>query len=344
MKAIYYQEHGGPEVLQYGDVDEVKPGPGEVLLEVKAVSLNHIDLFLRAGLPGIRLPLPHIPGCDASGVVVELGQGVDGVEVGQRVLMDPSISCGQCEFCLRGDASMCLTYKLIGETAPGTYRERLVIPAQNAVPIPDDMSFDDAASIAMVFLTAWNMLIGRGKLQPGEDVLILGAAAGVGIACIQIAKLVGARVFAAAGTSEKLELCRELGADILINYTDDDFARRVRAETGKRGVDMVVDYVGQETWVRSLSSLVRGGRVVTCGATTGYAPQTDLRHIFFRQLKVIGSTMGSRNDLLTPLKFIAEGKMRTVVTKVFDLKDSAQAHRMMEQRQSIGKIVLRVGA
>jgi NADPH2:quinone reductase len=329
-------------VLTYGDVDEPTAGRGDVIVEVKAASLNHIDLFLRRGLPGLKIPLPHVPGCDAAGVVAEVGDGVTSVSVGDRVLINPSISCGHCEFCDRGDASLCTTYTLIGETTTGTCRERISIPARNAIPIADSLSFEEAASIPLVFLTAWRLLISRGRVGPGEDVLILGASAGVGIAAIQIAKTVGARVFAAASTDEKLELCGELGADVLINYAEEDFVRRVRKETNKRGVDVVVDYIGRETWVKSLKSLVGGGRLLTCGATTGYDPQTDLRHIFYRQLEVIGSTMGGLNDLMKPLKQIESGRMRTVIGATFGLKDTAQAHRMMEERRSIGKIVITV--
>jgi NADPH:quinone reductase-like Zn-dependent oxidoreductase len=212
----------------------------------------------------------------------------------------------------------------------------------NVIPVPDGITFEQAASIPLVFMTAWRMLITRGRLRPGEDVLILGASAGVGIAAIQIAKVAGARVFAAASTQEKLQLCRELGADILINYSREDFVSRVRTETGKRGVDVVIDYVGKETWVKSLRSLARGGRLLTCGATTGYDPQTDLRHIFYRQLQVIGSTMGSKNDLVAPLKLIQAGRMRPVVGAVYDLADAAAAHRAMEERRALGKIVIRV--
>jgi len=343
MRAIYYNEHGGPEVLQYGEVDEPAVRPGSVKVRVAAASLNHIDLFLRRGLPGIKIPLPHIPGCDAAGVITEVGNGVTDVSVGDRVLMNPTISCGKCEFCLRGDATLCRTYQLIGETTPGTCCEYIVIPGENAVPIPDHLSFEDAASLALVFVTAWRMLITRGRLRAGEDVLILGASAGVGIACIQIAKIAGARVFAAAGTAEKLDMCRDLGADVLINYREEDFVKRIRKETNKRGVDICVDYVGKDTWVDSLRSLSRGGRLVTCGATTGYDPQTDLRHIFFRQLEIIGSTMGSLNELMAPLKLIFEGRMRPVVSEVYDLADAARAHAAMEARNVLGKTVIRVG-
>ncbi|MCK4773896.1 MAG: zinc-binding dehydrogenase [Candidatus Krumholzibacteria bacterium] len=342
MRAVYYEEHGGPDVLKIGDFDDPAAARGQVVIDVKSVSLNHIDLFLRRGLPGLRIPLPHIPGCDAAGVVSEVGEDVTTVAVGDRVLMNPSVSCGQCEFCVRGDASLCTTYTLIGETTQGTCCEKIVVPAINAIPIPDSLSFDDAASIPLVFLTAWRMMIKKGRLRAGESILILGASAGVGIAAIQIAKVAGARVLAAASTDEKLELCRALGADVLINYAKEDFVKRVRTATGKRGVDVVIDYVGKETWVKSLKSLASGGRLLTCGATTGYDPQTDLRHIFYRQLEVIGSTMGSRNDLMAPLNLILEGRMRTVVGAVFDLEETAEAHRVMEERRALGKIVLKV--
>jgi NADPH:quinone reductase-like Zn-dependent oxidoreductase len=342
MKAIYFEKHGGPEVLTLGERPAPVTGPGQVRVAVRAASLNHIDLFLRRGLPGIKLELPHIPGCDAAGVVSELGPGVTSLEIGDRVLMNPSLSCGKCEFCQRGDVSMCNSYKLVGEHTSGTCCEQIVLPAENAIPFPESMTFEDAASLPLVFVTAWRMLITRGRLRAGEDVLIHGASAGVGIACIQIAKTAGARVFAAASTEEKLELCRSLGADVLINGEKEDVARRIREETGRRGVDVVVDYVGKATWVKSLQSLSRGGRLVTCGATTGYNPEEDLRHVFYRQLEIIGSTMGSRNELMAPLKLIFEGRMRPVVSAVYDLKDTAEAHRAMEARKTLGKIVIKV--
>jgi NADPH2:quinone reductase len=342
MKAIYYSEHGGLDVLTYGDIDEPVAGQGEVVIDVKAASLNHIDLFLRRGLPGLKIPLPHVPGCDAAGIISAVGDGVTTVSVGDRVLMNPSISCGHCEFCDRGDASLCTTYTLIGETTQGTFCEKIKVPAPNAIPISDAMSFEEAASIPLVFLTAWRLLLSRGRVGPGEDVLILGASAGVGIAAIQIAKIAGARVLAAASTEKKLELCRELGADVLINYAEEDFVKRVRKETNKCGVDVVLDYIGRETWVKSLRCLVGGGRLLTCGATTGYDPKTDLRHVFYRQLEIIGSTMGGLNDLMNPLKLIESGRMRTVVGATFGLEDTADAHRMMEERRAMGKIVIRI--
>jgi NADPH:quinone reductase-like Zn-dependent oxidoreductase len=342
VKSVYYDKHGGPEVLTCGEQPEPATPSGTVKIDVHAASLNHIDVFLRRGLPGVKVAFPHIPGCDAAGVVAEVGSGVDTVKVGDRVLLNPSISCGKCEFCLRGEGSMCVKYQLVGEMRSGTCCERIVVPAANAVPIPESMSFGDAASIPLVFITAWRMLLTRGRLRAGEDVLVLGASAGVGIACIQIAKVAGARVFAAASSPEKLQLCRDLGADVLIDYAREDVVKRIRGETGRRGVDVVVDYVGKDTWVKSLQCLVRGGRLVTCGATTGYNPEEDLRHVFYRQLEVIGSTMGSGNDLMAVLKLIHAGRMRPVVGAVYDLEDTAEAHRAMEARRALGKIVIKV--
>ena len=343
MKAIYFDKHGGPDVLQYGTLDDPVPGPGEVLVDVKAASLNHLDLFVRRGIPGLKIVLPHVPGSDAAGVVAALGQGVTGFETGDRVLLNPSLCCGRCEFCVRGDASLCRSYGVYGEHTQGTCAERLVAPVENLIKIPDGFPFESAAAVPLVFVTAWRMLITRGRLRPTEDILILGAAAGVGTACIQVAKRAGARVLAAASTDKKLELCKQLGADVLINYAKEDFVKRVHEVTDKRGVDVCVDYIGKETWVKSLRSLARGGRLVTCGATTGYDPATDLRHIFYRQLEIIGSTMGSRNELEAPLKLIFAGEMKPVVETVLDLEQTAEGHRMMEDRKVLGKVVIRVG-
>ena len=259
MKAIYYEKHGGPEVLTVRRAPAPAMQSGAVRIDVHAARSITSTYFSGVACRASRWTCPHIPGCDAAGIVSEVGPGVAGVRVGDRVLMDPSISCGQCEFCLRGDTSMCVRYCLIGEMTSGTTCEEIVVPAVNAIPIPDSMSFEEAASIPLVFVTAWRMLITRGRLRAGEDVLVLGASAGVGIACIQIAKVAGARVFAAASSPEKLELCRQLGADVLIDTSREDFARRVREVTAKRGVDVVVDYVGRDTWVNSLKCLVARG-------------------------------------------------------------------------------------
>jgi NADPH:quinone reductase-like Zn-dependent oxidoreductase len=344
MKAIYFEQHGGPENLKFGELDDPTPGRGEVLVGVEATSLNHLDLFVLRGLPGLSISLPHIPGCDVAGRVEAVGEGVSAVAVGDRVLANPTLSCGACEYCVRGDASLCRSFGVIGEHTNGACCEKIVLPDRNIIGIPEHLSFEEAAAVPLVFVTAWRMLITRGRLQPGEDILILGAASGVGTACIQIAKKTGARVFAAAGSDEKLELCDRLGADVLINYSNEDFVGRVRKETDKRGVDVCVDYIGKDTWVKSLRSLVRGGRLLTCGATTGYDPQTDLRHIFYRQLQIIGATMGSNNELLAPLRFISRGEIKPVIGKVYELKHTADAFRLMESRNALGKTVIRVAA
>jgi len=341
MKAVVFSRHGGPEVLEHRDVPEPKPARGEVLIEVKATSINHIDIFLRRGMPGITVPMPKIVGSDAAGVIRELGADVTGLKIGQRVTINPGISCGHCEFCAAGFGSQCFTYSMIGESRDGAYAELLAVPAHIVLPIPDSLSFENAAAAPLVFLTAWSMMIGKGNLRPGEDVLILGAGAGVGTAAIQIAKMTGCRVFATASTEEKLQRAKQLGADFVINYAKEEFDKRIRDLTNKRGVDIVVDYVGADTWVRSLRSARRGGRVLTCGATTGFAPQTDLRQIFFRQVQVLGSTMGSHREFLEVMKCIFRGQLKPVVDRVLPLSVAATGHQLIEERAIFGKVVLR---
>jgi NADPH:quinone reductase-like Zn-dependent oxidoreductase len=340
VKAVFFRKHGGPEVLEYGDFEDPVLEPGHAMIEVKAASLNHLDIFVRRGIPGVTLP--HIPGSDASGVVAAVGEGVTGVSVGERVVVNPTLSCGTCEQCLRDEPSLCRSFKILGEQVRGACCERIAVPARNAIPIPDNLSFADAAAVPLVFVTAWRMLVTRGRLRQGETLLVLGAAAGVGTACIQIAKVVGARVIACASGKEKLDLCAGLGADVLIDYSTEDFVKRAREETLKRGVDVCVDYIGKDTWPKSIRALANGGRLLTCGAVSGHDAATDLRHVFFRQLEVIGSTMGSKRELDAALRLIVEGRMRPVVGKVVDLRDTAEAHRMMEARTVLGKIVIRV--
>jgi NADPH:quinone reductase-like Zn-dependent oxidoreductase len=340
MKAVVFNQHGGPEVLQYVDVPNPRPGPGEVLIEVKATSINHIDIFLRRGMPGIKVPLPKIVGSDAAGIIRELGRDVSGLTPGQRVTINPGIACGHCEFCSAGFGSQCVSWAMVGENRDGAYAEFVVVPAHIVLPIPDHISFEEAAAAPLVFLTAWSMMVGKGNIRPGEDVLVLGAGAGVGTAAIQIAKLVGCRVFATASNAEKLQRAKELGADFLINYTTEEFDKTIRDLTNKRGVDIVVDYIGADTWVRSLRSARRGGRVLTCGATTGFAPQTDLRHIFFRQVQVLGSTMGSHREFLDVMKCVFRGQLKPVIDRVLPLPEAGKGHELIEQRAVFGKIVL----
>ena len=340
MKAVVFEKHGGPEVLEYTEVPEPKAGPGEVLIEVKATSINHIDIFLRRGMPGIKVPLPKIVGSDAAGIIRQMAPDVSGLTVGQRVTINPGISCGRCEFCAAGFGSQCTSYAMVGENRDGAYAELVAVPAHIVLPIPDSISFEGAAAAPLVFLTAWSMMVTKGNIRPGEDVLILGAGAGVGTAAIQIAKMTGCRVFVTASNDEKLERARQLGADLLINYKTEEFDKKIRELTNKRGVDVVVDYIGADTWVRSLRSACRGGRVLTCGATTGFAPQTDLRQIFFRQVQVIGSTMGSQRDFLDVMKCVFRGQLKPVIDRVLPLREVRRGHELVEERAVFGKIVL----
>ncbi len=340
MKAVLFHKHGGPEVLRSDEVPNPTVSPREVLIEVHAASVNHLDIFARRGMPGVKLPLPHIPGADAAGVVLETGSEVEGVQPGQRVTINPGISCGRCEFCAAGFGSQCITYHMVGENIDGSYAELLKIPQHNVLPIPDEMSFADAAAAPLVFMTAWSMMISKGRIQPGEDVLILGAGAGVGTAAIQIAKMVGCRVFATASSDEKLDHARQLGADVLINYAEEEFDRAIRKLTDKRGVDVVIDYIGADTWVRSLRAARRGGRILTCGATTGPTPQTDLRHIFFRQLQILGSTMGSPRDFRDVMKCVFRGQLKPVVDRILPLSEARESHELIEGRKVFGKLIL----
>lgn len=340
MKAVRFHAHGGPELLKYEEIETPQAGAGEAVVEVKAISVNHLDIWLRKGLPGIKIPLPRIPGADASGIVKSVGSGVTHVKPGDHVLVNPNLCCGHCPFCTGGEGSLCPQYGIVGEHCDGTYCELLKISAKNLIPIPANISFEEAAAAPLVFLTAWSMLVTKAKVKPGEDVLILGAGAGVGTACIQIAKLCGARVWAAAGNDGKLEKARSIGADILINYTTDDFSKKVRELSAKRGVDIVVDYIGKETWNKSLLSLRRGGRLVTCGATTGYDPIEDLRQIFYRQISVLGSTMGSDRELHDVLRAIFQGKLKAVIDRTMPLSQAAEAHKLIESRVPFGKIIL----
>jgi NADPH:quinone reductase-like Zn-dependent oxidoreductase len=340
MKAVIIHEHGGAEVLTYQDRETPKPGADEALIEVHATSINHIDIWIRKGLPGIRFPLPLIPGCDAAGIVRAVGNRVSGLTPGTRVVINPGISCGHCEFCAAGFGSQCDSFTMVGENRDGGYAEFLTVPARIVLPIPDSLTFDEAAAAPLVTLTAWSMLVNKGKLQPGEDVLILGVGAGVGTAALQIAKMAGCRVFAAASTEVKLERARQLGADFLINYAKEDFDKKIRQLTDRRGVDVVVDYIGADTWVKSLRAARKGGRVLTCGATTGYDPRTDLRQIFYRQVQVIGSTMGSHRDFLDAMRCVFRGQVKPVIDRVLPLSEAKKGHEAIERREVFGKVVL----
>lgn len=338
MKAVRFHEHGGPEVLRYEEAPEPVPREGEVLVRVRACALNHLDLWQRRGIERVRIPFPHISGADVAGEVVAAPGS--GMAPGRRVLLQPGLSCGRCEPCLDGRDNDCPQYDVLGYQSAGGYAEFVVVPVQNVVPIPDTLGFVEAAAFPLTFLTAWHMLITRARLRAGEDVLVLGAGSGVGQAAIQIAWLHGARVFATGGTDAKLARARELGAYEAINHHTQDLVREVRQQTGGRGVDVVVEHVGQATWERSVKCLARGGRLVTCGATTGHDGRLDLRFLFSRQLSLLGSYMGTKAELLRAAQFFFGGELRPVVDRTYPLAEAAEAHRRLEAGDQFGKIVL----
>ncbi len=340
MKAVVFSEHGGPEVLRYTEVSEPKISATEVLVRVRACALNHLDLWVRQGLPGITFPMPHIPGSDIAGEIAKVGELVTRVKVGQRVVLAPGVSCGQCPQCLAGADNRCRRYTNFGYMIDGGCAEYVRSPEVNCIPIPGDLSFDEAAALPLVFLTAWHMLITRAQLQPGEDVLVLGAGSGVGSAAIQIAKLVGARVIATAGSDAKLQKARELGADEVIHHGKQNIADEVKRLTERRGVDVVFEHVGVATWEMSVASLAANGRLVTCGATTGYEAKLDLRFLFSRQYTLMGSYMGSKGELHTVLKLAGQRKLRAVIDRTLPLAQCARAHELLERREQFGKIVL----
>jgi NADPH:quinone reductase-like Zn-dependent oxidoreductase len=341
MKAVIFSEHGGPEVLRYTEVAEPTIGPSEVLIRVRACALNHLDLWVRGGLPGIFIPLPHILGSDISGEVARVGAQAS-LQVGAKALLSPGISCGRCPQCLAGSDNLCGQYTLFGYMVDGGYAEYVKAPVVNVVPMPPGLSFEEAAAVPLVFLTAWHMLITRAHLKPAEDVLILGAGSGVGSAAIQIAKVAGARVIATAGSEEKLAKGKELGADEVILHSKQDIAAQVKRLTNRRGVDVVFEHVGQATWEPSIRSLAVGGRLVTCGATSGWEGKIDIRYLFTRHLSILGSYMGSKAELFAVLELVGRGLLKPVVDKIVPLERAVEAHQRLERREQFGKIVLQV--
>ena len=340
MRAVRFHEHGGLDVLKYEEAPEPKIQPNEVLVKVKACALNHLDLWLRRGVSDWKLAFPHIVGSDISGEVAEVGPQVQRVKAGERVLLCPGISCGQCEMCFRGLDSACRSYTVFGVFVDGGYAEYVKSPEVNVIPIPGDLSFDEAAAVPLVFLTAWHMLFTRAQLKPGEDVLVIGAGSGVGSAAIQIAKLVGARVIATAGADWKLEKAKALGADEVIDHSQQSISLEVRRLTEKRGVDVVVEHVGAAVWEECFNSLATYGRLVTCGVTSGAEVKLNIQGLFGRQRTILGSFMGGKGELLEALKLIARRKLRAVIDSTFPLEEAAAAQRKMESREFFGKILL----
>ena len=342
MKAIVFHQHDGPEVLKYTDAPEPKLRPSDVLVRVKVCALNHLDIWVRRGIPNVPIPLPHIPGSDVAGEIANMGADVTTVRVGQKVVLAPGVTCGKCAACISGQDNRCRQFTNLGYMIDGGCAEFVRVPEVNCLPYPENLSFEEAASIPLVFQTAWHMLLARAELQPGEDVLVLGAGSGVGSAAIQIAKFFGARVLATAGTDEKLEKAKQLGADHLINHKTQKIRDEVRRITGKRGVDVVFEHVGIATWDDSFASLAPGGRLVTCGATTGYDAKIDLRFLFSRQLSVLGSYMGTKSELHSVMRLVATGRFKPIVDRIFPLAEAAAAHAYLESGSQFGKVVLAV--
>lgn len=341
VKAIRIHRHGGPEVLQIDDlpIPDAK-GAGHLLIKVRAAAMNHLDLWVRQGLPGVKIPLPLIPGCEGSGIVEGCGTGVKNFKKGDEVVISPGTSCGLCEACLSGHDNYCPAYGIYGETENGTETEYMVVPERNLLPKPANLSFEEAACIPLTFLTAWQMLVDRGSVEPGKEVLIWAAASGVGSAGVQIAKLFGARVIATVGADEKIGRVRELGADEVIQHRRQDPVEEVKRLTGGRGVDIVFEHVGEATWEKSLKALAFGGRLVTCGSTTGYNVKIHLRHLFMKQQQILGSTMGPKATLFKIMRLAAEGRLKPVMDRVFPFSEVRQAHQRLESREQFGKIVL----
>jgi NADPH:quinone reductase-like Zn-dependent oxidoreductase len=340
MKVARIHQHGGPEVLRYEDAPEPILKPNQILLRVRACALNHLDLFVRAGIPGMKFAMPHVLGSDIAGDVVAVGELCERVQPGWRVLLAPGVSCRQCPQCLAGRDNMCRRYTLFGYAVDGGDAELLAAPEYSAIQIPDDLPFEDAAAAPLVFLTAWHMLMDRAKLAPGEDVLVLAASSGVGQAAVQIAKLLHCRVIATAGGDAKLAQARELGADHVIDHYRADIAAEVRKITGKRGVDVVFEHVGAATWPHSVASLAAGGRLVTCGNTTGWDVKLDLRYLFSKQWTLAGSFMGSMGELHEVLTFVFRKQLRPVIDRVYPLSEIRAAHERLENKEQFGKIVL----
>ncbi|MFO1078536.1 MAG: zinc-binding dehydrogenase [Planctomycetota bacterium] len=342
MRCVVVREHGGYEKLLLEERAVPEPGPGQVRVRVQAIGLNHLDTWVRRGVPGHAFPLPLILSSDACGVVDARGAGVVGCKEGDEVVVLPATSCGACEACQSGADNLCREYHILGESCDGTCAEFVCVPAASVAHKPKNLSTADAAAVGLVFMTAWNMLVRRAELRPGETVLVHAGLSGVGSAAVQIGNAIGARVIATAGGAKKCAKVKELGAHHVIDYKAQDFAAEVRQLTGKSGVQVVFEHTGADTWERSLRCLARGGRVVTCGATTGGDVQLSLHAVFFKNLSILGSTMGSRGDLRAILRMFEHGRFRAVPDRTMPMAQIAEAHRLIEERQAFGKIVLTV--
>ena len=342
MKALAFNAFGGPDTLKLQDVPDPKIGADDVLVRVRACALNHLDLFVREGIPALKTPLPFWTGCDIAGDVVEVGASVQGVKVGDRVAVNPNLTCGRCEFCIQGEDSLCVRYGILGEHVAGGMAELVKVRGDHVLAMPSHVAYEDAASFVLTNMTAWRMVVTQGQLRAGQDVLILGVGGGVSSTAVQIAKLCGARVLVTSSSDEKLAKAKALGADVGINYAREDWAKAVFDKTGRRGVDLVIENVGASTWKQSVRSVKKGGRLVTCGATTGPIGETDLRIVFWNQIHIIGSTMGTQKDFNDVMRLLFEGRLRPLVDEVVPLADGAAAQRRLAEGRQFGKIVLSV--
>jgi len=342
MKAIQVREHGGYDKLELVDIPDPIAKPGEAIVAPRAVALNHLDIWVRRGVPGHKFPLPIIPGAEIAGVIESVSENDHGWKRGDEVVVAPCFSCGVCPACLSGNDPLCPHFGIFGEERSGGAAERVAVPMRNLIRKPANLSFAEAAAFPLDMLTAWHMLVARAQLRPGETVLVQAGGSGVGSAGVQIAKLWGATVYTTVGSAEKAARARELGADETILYREVDFSQEIRRLTGKRGVDVVFEHVGGETFERSLRALARGGRLVTCGATAGADATINIRLIFFKLLSILGSTMGSLAELHAVVGLVAAGKLRPVVDRVLTLEQIGEGHRILESREAFGKIVLTV--
>ena len=343
MKAVLFREHGGPHKLSYEDLPMPTIGPEDVLVRVKACALNHLDIWIREGNPAYPMPLPHVSGSDVAGVVEQVGAHTDGVTVGQRVFISPGLSCWRCDQCLAGRDNFCRSYGLLGAMTYGGYAEFVKVPFRNVLPIPENLSFEQAAAFPLVSVTASHMLFALAGLQHGETVLIMGAGSGVGTMAVQMAKLAGARVMTTVGSDDKIPKAVILGADAVINHAKEKVSERVKLLTEGRGADVVIEHIGPAVWDSALESLAKGGRLITCGATTGAEVKLNLRHVFARQLTIKGSYMGTRAELVKAAELMGQGRLIVVIDRTYPLSEARAAQQQMLNRAFFGKIVLTVG-
>jgi NADPH:quinone reductase-like Zn-dependent oxidoreductase len=341
MDAVQFTDHGDTDVVEYREFPDPEVCDTDVLVDVKAGALNHLDVWTRRGLLGLDLETPHVPGSDAAGVVEAVGDHVSRLEPGDHVAVTAGRYCGECEYCRHGETSQCVNYHIIGEHVRGVHSEYAAVPEENLVAVPESVDWETAAAAPLVFQTAWRMLMTRVDVDPGETVLVLGASGGVGHAAVQIADYAGATVYATGGSDEKCSYAEQIGAERAINYERTDFADEIRSLTGKRGVDVVIDHVGADTWSDSLASLAKGGRLVTCGATTGHAPETNINRIFWNQLSVLGSTMATPGEIDDALARVWDGTFEVRVRDVLPMSETARAHELLENREGFGKVVVK---